>query len=378
MPRDYNIFVLGAGFSAHAGIPLAKNLWQLILAEAKQKVSKNGVEYSLYEKILKNDIDEFIDYHNNSRINKKVISDEHEIDLEEFVSYLDIEDFLRLSGSDHWSKAGNQSQILIRNYIANIIYQRQHKVQKKQLKLYDEFVKKLKPKDLIITFNYDTIVEDAFKRNNIPFRYYWEKSSHDEDGNLVIDLESEDIILHKMHGSIDWVSDKYFLSDSSLCIWNRNKEMFSPLKILTDPFDESIDLQHIYHIKNLGNYFTSNEPVLESPFIISPSFNKIVMLNPLKEFWNGFIGNGQASKRLVFIGFSLPLHDDYIRQPIYSVAKNFEAYAKEDNRNISLIDFQNDPTLQKKVKDNYTFLNEEITNYYFDGFSIDNLNKIFL
>ena len=376
--RENNIFILGAGFSAPAKLPLAKNLWNLILNESKKKLIKNNIEYSFYENFLEGDIADFIDYHNSSRKDNQSILAEENIELEEFISYLDIEDFLHLLGPKHWSSAGNQSQILIRNYIARIIYQAQLKITDSKKKLYDKFVNFLKPNDLIITFNYDTIVEDALARNKIPYRLYWNKLKKiDEHGNGIIDSDNKEIILHKMHGSIDWVSDKYFISGSNLCIWNRNKIIFNPKMILSEPYFDTNELQYIYRIKNLGDYFQLNEPVLESPFIISPSINKIVYLNPLKELWNGFIGNGQGSKRLVFIGFSLPPHDDYIRQPLYWVAKNFESTAKYENNRISVIDCQNDLNKRLKFKEKYSFLDDEFTDYYFDGFSEEVLNDIF-
>lgn len=376
--REYNIFIIGAGFSAPADLPLTKNLWGLILTESRKKLYRNNTQYTLYDNILKIDIDHFIEYHNNSKFHKNKIADENEIDLEAFISYLDNEEYLHLLGSKHWSSAGNRSQIIIRNYIAKIIHQQQLKITDEKLKLYDEFVSKLKPNDLIITFNYDTIVEDALKRNNIPFRFYWNKLKEiDKDGDGINDTNDDEIILHKMHGSIDWVSKRYFISKSNLGIWNKNRDTFSPQRIIDEPFFESNELQHVYRIKDLSAYLDFNEPVLESPFIISPSFNKIVYLNPLKEFWNGFIGNGQASKRLVFIGFSLPLHDDYIRHPMYSVVKNFESNALENGNRISVVTFAENKEQQNSFKENYCFLDDRITDYYFEGFGESIIKKIF-
>ncbi|MBU1101431.1 MAG: SIR2 family protein [Bacteroidetes bacterium] len=378
MDREYNIFVLGAGFSVPAKLPLASDLWQMILVESKKSKTRNNASYTMYDNILQGDIDSFIEYQNSAISRTLKINNEDEINLEEFISYLDIEEHLRLLGSDHWSDAGNQSQILIRNYIAKIIYEQQSKMKVSDQKLYDQFVKLLKPNDLIVTFNYDTLIEDAFERNNIPFRYYWQKfSSVDQDGSGIIDTNNEDIILHKMHGSIDWISDKHFTSKSDLCIWTKARERFSPKRIIASPFQEPNELQYIYRINNLSTYFSLNEPVLESPFIISPSFNKIVYLNPLRELWRGFISNGHFSKHLVFIGFSLPQHDDYIRQPLYYLAKNFESTAKYDNKRISVIDYQLELDKKENFKENYCFLDLELTDYYFDGFSSEVLNKIF-
>lgn len=109
----YSIFILGAGFSKPAGMPLGDELFELILKEAKKNI--------LYENILKRDIGDFLEYYN--KINCSSISEE-EINFEEFISYLDIEHYLALKGKDTWSTEGNRSQLVIRNLIANILYQK--------------------------------------------------------------------------------------------------------------------------------------------------------------------------------------------------------------------------------------------------------------
>ena len=376
--RAYNIFVLGAGFSAPANIPLAQNLWELILDKSLEVISRNGSNYTMYENILQPDIVDYITYHNSSKPNLKRIISDTEINIEDFISYLDIEEYLHLLGSKHWSDAGSKSQTLIRNFIADIIYSAQLRITDEQKTLYDQFVRKLEPNDLIITFNYDTILEDSFERNNIPYRYYYAKYQEIKpDGVGIFDSDSKDIILHKMHGSIDWISNKYFVSKGKMCIWNQHRSLFNARRILSEPYYENNEMKTIYRITNLGKYFKMNQKVLESPLIISPSYNKMVYLNPLKELWNGFIGNGRGSKRLIFIGFSLPPHDEYIRQPLYYLVKNFEYAAKEEGNRTSVIDYKTSTQDQDKFKENYGFLDRRIADFYFDGFNIETLDKIF-
>ena len=83
----YNIFVIGAGFSKPAGLPLGKDLFDLIIKE-----SKNTGLYS----ILVNTVEEFKEYCKEC---KNLNIDENNINFEEFLSYLDIENYLGLRGS---------------------------------------------------------------------------------------------------------------------------------------------------------------------------------------------------------------------------------------------------------------------------------------
>ena len=90
----YRILVLGAGFSKPAGLPLCAELFSEIVALAKLR--------GLY-KVLKKDIDRFLEYIERT---KSLSIAESEINFEEFISFLDVEHFLQLKGSDHWSTEG--------------------------------------------------------------------------------------------------------------------------------------------------------------------------------------------------------------------------------------------------------------------------------
>ncbi|NIA14091.1 MAG: hypothetical protein GWP08_08415 [Nitrospiraceae bacterium] len=128
-----SIFVLGAGFSAAAGLPLGKGLSQHILKLARQ-----------YERggILLKDVERFVAYKNDTSSEKLAKDD---VDFEEFVAFLDIEHSLGFEGSEHWSNSGNQSQLLIRNCIAVVLHAHQLMMTSEQKSLYDSFARRLDP-----------------------------------------------------------------------------------------------------------------------------------------------------------------------------------------------------------------------------------------
>jgi hypothetical protein len=49
---------------------------------------------------------------------------EQDLDLERFMSYLDIEHYLGFRGSKTWSSEGNESQLMIRKAIGHVIHSR--------------------------------------------------------------------------------------------------------------------------------------------------------------------------------------------------------------------------------------------------------------
>ena len=96
VPRGFRIFVIGAGFSVPAGLPLASDLYRLV----KESIENAYGTDTRFHRSL----EEYIDYR---KACDNVELDEEDIDIEEFMSFLDIEHFLGLQGSDTLSDEGN-------------------------------------------------------------------------------------------------------------------------------------------------------------------------------------------------------------------------------------------------------------------------------
>ncbi len=98
----------------------------------------------------------------------------------------------RLSGETPWSIAEGIGSILshMEYELVEVILERQE--QAKHLSRIDQFTSHLIDEDVIITFNYDTLVEDSVLRKGKLWNHGLEKS---KDGITVL----------KMHGSIDWL-----------------------------------------------------------------------------------------------------------------------------------------------------------------------------
>ena len=76
------------------------------------------------------------------------------------MAYLDVEHHLSLRGSDTWSDDGNETTIVTKYLIAQILMR--HTLSLKCVpELYTEFARRLDPSDTVITFNYDTMLERA-------------------------------------------------------------------------------------------------------------------------------------------------------------------------------------------------------------------------
>jgi len=253
-----SIFFLGAGFSNPARLPLGNELFSEILRVAKLR--------GHYENDLKRDINTYIKYVKQTR--GKTIS-EDKINLEEFISYLDMEHHLGMLGSDTWSRHGNRSQVLIKNLIAFVLHSYEAKMEDADFSLYEKFVQRLKPNDWIYTFNYDTVLEKVLERNNISYRLYptrYKNVSEYPSSSGEVDLDTEEVILLKMHGSINWFDASWYkhLREYQKNVYGDEgnpwdlifdgRKGINVRELLEEPYLYDDPLRNVYIVENLGRY----------------------------------------------------------------------------------------------------------------------------
>jgi hypothetical protein len=361
---------LGSGFSKSAGLPLGTEIFQHIQNEAKRSI--------LYENILKHDIKRFLDF---NRLAKGIAIEESDVELEQFISFLDIEHYLKLVGKDHWSDSGNQSQLAIKNIIARILYRDRSQIE--NLDLYEAFGRSLLPGDVIITFNYDTLIETIL--DGIGSSYVFSVDEYNRDRHNKD--RKKPILILKLHGSLDWYSilpykrSLAFAMEQPGRFWEYNHPIFShshELKInRVFPYldDKNSSLANIYRIDDVRKLQTGTPSVTESPYIVSPSHSKIIYLNEIIDLWFGLNNWGNHCSSLTIIGFSLPIHDEYLRQVIYNIVENYldqedlnGIYTKPAIRIVDKICTEND---LKKLKERYPFIDFGSAVLFKDGFGRD-------
>ena len=107
----YRIYLLGAGFSRSAGLPVASELFPLVRAAIEEK---HGTDTKFHR-----DLRNYLSYCADCGVSGQ---QEESLDLEVFMSYLDIEHYLGLRGGDTWSREGNESQLMIKRAIGEVIH----------------------------------------------------------------------------------------------------------------------------------------------------------------------------------------------------------------------------------------------------------------
>ena len=150
-----------------------------------------------------------------------------------------------------------------------------------------KLLKKLKANDTIITFNYDTVIEESFEDAKLwtPSGGYgagvyghnldWARKWLKERGQSK--CPASKLRLLKLHGSINWVL-------------NINKHV----RIKPRPY--------VVRTKN-------NKPTFDSVAILAPGWNKPIAKAPFKGLWRDARLRLQQAKSIVIIGYSLPETD---------------------------------------------------------------------
>ena len=308
------------------------------------------------------------------------------------MSYLDIEHLLSLRGSDTWSEEGNESQIMIRKAIGRVIHGRTPQAHRLP-DAYYRFAENLSLHDVIVTFNYDLVLERALEYVGKPYRLFPERFKSIGLTHNVVDTDIEEVTVLKLHGSVDWFNNRSFLRSKEYLNQQgaRGVQVHSvfdePTRygaelLVQGPRSPEDPLLHIYRIRCADSYYSEDND-FHGPLILSPSHLKFVYSEPLQSFWYGMGRWGGMNLGISIIGFSLPRHDEYIRVGLYQMISNYqESWWDNDflgirKTNVKLIDFADDADWKSEYQRRYSFIDPNKADYCFAGFDTAAVDFIF-
>lgn len=180
-------FILGAGFSKQVGLPLATELTGLLTAKFRQIGDDDAIAWfdNLKRKIRK--------VNQNRAVGIEEVFHYAQFDVEIWKMKQQLCQVGRLNGSTPWNTAKGIEAILsnMEYDLVEVIYKKQKEAQG-ALEKIDRFTERVANEDTIITFNYDTLVEDSITG----MEKLWNHGLENERGGTTI---------LKMHGSIDWL-----------------------------------------------------------------------------------------------------------------------------------------------------------------------------
>ena len=210
----------------------------------------------------------------------------------------------------------------------------------------------------------------------------------------VLDTSKEEVKVLKLHGSIDW-----FDKSSHLEMERIHKEMgiqgapqhiifngttdWGLSKIVDGPRYDDDPLLNMYRVTNIEDLYKQNFLFLATPWILTPSTSKIVYANQLSDFWSGLGVSGGTNCAMAIIGYSLPIHDIYARQAIYSLVKNYQnVYWDEEifglrKTPLVLVDYRPTRESFEEFKRSYRFVDFDKAELFMDGFNMEAIDSIF-
>lgn len=186
------VFIIGAGFSKQAGMPLATELTPLLRRKFKEYNHREALEWLDW-------LDERVNWMNDKSGNGRHVPNIEELfDLAHFDALIwktrqQICPVGRGCGDTPFYTAESIAAWLsyMEDNLRDVIWNQQEAALGK-LDRIDGFTAMLGGDDTVITFNYDTLIEQSISKANRPWQYGFQIENR--DGTRIL----------KMHGSINW------------------------------------------------------------------------------------------------------------------------------------------------------------------------------
>ncbi len=365
------LFILGAGFSAPAGLPLAKSLLERVREDVRGNFRDFGWEGSLEQ-----EIGEWASLYPGQSI-----------DLERVLAYSHRKHYLRLLGSDEYFEHGSRSIAAARTAIQRILIQA---TPSDTPTLYRDFAERLCPNDVVLTFNYDTLLEQALDDIGKPYTLtpeWWLKT--DPGG-----FEPKFVDLLKLHGSIDWY-DRYYHDDAMR--WHTEEghdvpnrdPIFGPSPSVpseplsrgpTEAFGSHI-LPRVFRVPNHTEYFPiGGGPGATNvvPFVLPPAYDKLLGYDAILDLWENLHRTLGAFSSIVIIGYSFPSYDSYAYEALGGLIARYQrggdkTYFGHRRVPIQLVTLADS---EHHALKSIPFLESTKTRVWHQGFSVNSLNWI--
>lgn len=264
------VFILGAGFSASAGLPLAKKLSQCCLQElqAREQYAYKGL-LSVMTQLFPGtswtrqdlpDMETFLDM---------LIAHEDLLGKDQKLF-----DFKRIR---IWSTMGLCFSLLptIGSWDTSAI---------------ENFVKRLRPGDAVLTFNWDLLLEKALYGYHKAENILYCPQDYDEA------ISAQKITFIKLHGSLDWLN---------------LKDGYQPA---SDPEAQNAWEKVSPQILKSKNFIEFTSATVQVPaFIIPPTSRKTYDHEDVRDFWRTGLKAILESSEIWIIGYRFPEADLHAR-----------------------------------------------------------------
>ncbi|MCJ8321361.1 MAG: hypothetical protein MJK12_17110 [Colwellia sp.] len=313
--KSSRTFILGAGFSASAGIPMIGTLLEQAMNTFKDEA--NGI----FQRVNNYARECFLVPENQDVCYSSVSFSE----LCTFLEYIELKEF---GGGERWTKNGSKEKLNLRYYLAKtIILSTPEEDEIPQI--YLDFVEELHETDVVLSFNWDPLLERALNKVGKAYTYNFKGK--------------EAIKLSKLHGSVNWrLGEAHELLKSDIDLsWQSMK------------FTDGMMEQEMYYSPLLLEKALWNTPYRNpeiEPFLVLPGYGKAFDIRSNAELWYKPEWAFAFTHDVYIIGLSLAHDDFFIRSFFLANLPFIDKFTGINGRRIHIIN----PALD--IKDNYDFI----------------------
>ncbi len=308
--KNNRLFILGAGFSAAAGIPMIGQLLEDCMSLFNEECPGICWRINNYAKTCFSIYEGEPDY---SEINFA--------NLCTFLEYIELREY---GGGERFSDNGSREKLAFRFYLAKAIINsmpKPHNIPQ----LYLDFAKQLRKDDVIITFNWDPLLELAIENAGRSYSYSYR--------------DRADIVIHKFHGSVNW----------RLAVPDKPDYTWQPLGLAGGMMKE--DIYHNSESKFKATWETAQPFIGDiEPYLVLPGAGKAYDVRPLAPLWYKPEFAFSTTHNVFVIGLSLSDDDFFIKSLFLDSLPDIESFTGIPDRKVRIIN--PDPNVMK----NYSFI----------------------
>lgn len=321
------VFILGAGFSVGAEVPLTEEL--LSNTMKKFSIECPGI-YTRVENYAKECI--------GATEGELDLSSLSISDLCTFLEFIELREY---GGGERWSGNGSKEKLALRFYLAKVLVERTPYARVIP-KMYLDFAAQLHEGDIVISLNWDGLLEVALEAVGKTYTYNF--------------LDKKSIKLCKLHGSVNWK-----LGEPKQLNGTVNTLNWQSLD-----FTNGMMTREIYHTPDLLKFANWHpySPLGEvDPFLVLPGYGKAFDVRANAALWYKPESAFAATHDIYIIGLSLAQDDFFVRSFFLSTLPFIDTFSGIGGRRIFIIN------PDKKAAENYDFVlckgNAELLNTAF-------------
>lgn len=323
--KQNRLFILGAGFSADAGIPMINKL----LSDSMQLFKSES--RGLFERI-----------NQYARICfAENVIDYTQVNFSDFCTFLEYIELREYGGGERWSDRGSREKLAFRYYLAKAIMN-STPAPDDIPDIYIQFVKQLRKNDILITFNWDPLLELALCKAGKTFNYNYS--------------DENDVTLYKFHGSVNWRLNNP----------TRARFAWKPFG-----FTEGMMVEELYHCNELllKNSWIKSQPLIGEiePYLVLPGLGKAHEIRPLAPIWYKTETAFAFTHQVYIVGLSLSDDDFFIKSFFLHTLSDIDCFTGIPGRKITIIN--PDPSIKK----NYSFIRGTNVNILIEKFKGDHV-----